>query len=217
MMQNIIQQLLKKFDHNELRSLSGDIIYSNPHLTLKKGKYYFLGFNPGGEANQDFTLEMAIRSLIGGVQHFYCQIYKDHHKFTSLQRRYQILCKNILEIDPEHIFTTNLIFQPSPNAKGVNYQQEAKKCWKIHEVLLEIVQPEIIFCNGNGGVSSFAYIQQLMKEKTEIEEFHAKHGSWKIRTFSGYLFDRPIKVIGIPHMSYYHPVKGLDVIKELVH
>ena len=217
-MHKIIQQLLHQFDGTELQSLSGDLICSDPNLTLKKGKYYFLSFNPGGDEikDQNLTLKVAIEGILGGGKHFYCEKYKDHLHFMPLQRRYQDLCKDILGVDPEHIFTTNLIFRPTPNSKMVNFQQEAQKCWKAHQVFLEIVQPEIIFCNGNGAVSSFAYIQQFIQDKTPIEEFDANHGSWKIRTFSGYLFDRPIKVIGIPHMSYYHPKNGLDTIKSLI-
>ncbi|APR69126.1 MULTISPECIES: uracil-DNA glycosylase family protein [Acinetobacter] len=217
-MQNIIQQLLEKFDQNELKSLSGDIICSDPNLTLKKGKYYFLSFNPGGDEIKDdnLTLKTAIENVLGGGKHFYCVPYKGQEKMKPLQNRYKSLCDSILETNPEHIFTTNLIFLPSPNSKSISFQQEAQKCWKAHEVFLNIIQPEVIFCNGNGAVSSFTYIQQFIRNKTEIEEFDAKHGSWKIRTFSGYLFDHPIKIIGIPHMSYYHPQKGAEIIKKLI-
>lgn len=217
-MQNIIHQLLNKFDSNELQSLSGDIICSDPNLTLKKGRYYFLSFNPGGDEtkNETYTLRHAIEEMLGGDGHFYCEPYKGQNRMKPLQNRYQFLCNSILDITPEHIFTTNLIFRPSRSMAGVNYQQEAQKCWKVHEVFLNIIQPDIIFCNGNGAVSSFSYIQQFIKNKTEISEFDANHGSWKIRLFSGDLFDRPIKVIGIPHMSYYNPKNGLDTIKSLI-
>lgn len=216
-MENLSSKLIELFTQEELLNLSGDIISSDSDLTLKKGKYYFLGFNPGGEANINITLKHAIENLYG-QGNLYLTPYApnvEKNYLTPLQRRYSYLWDELGEYK-NTIFSTNLIFHPSRESKLVNYFDEAKACWKLHKEFLKIVKPEIILCNGNGQCSSFSYIYQILGLNSPIDEVLANHGNWKIKCFSGKFNNKELLVIGIPHMSYYHPKNGIGYLKKII-
>lgn len=193
---------------------SSDIICSNTEQTLKSGDFYFIGFNPGGMQDKSIKLQDAI-NMLDRKDNVYLIPYKQNAnsgKLEKLQKRFKILME-LLNINPHMIFCTNLIFEASRNINEIK-NIDAKKdiCWKFHEKFLDIVQPKIILCNGNGAQSSYSYIRNLLdKDKKILEDkFPAGHGKWEIKSTSGSVNGKHYLVIGIPHLSYYSPnVKNL--------
>ena len=212
----IQKKLFECFSEDELNSPAGDIITS-AEQTLKSGEIYFLGFNPGGEESPHSLLRHAIEQLYRG-DNLYLIPYapnKIKNKLTPLQRRYIALFQG-LNLDPASVFSTNLIFRPSRNSTLVDYASEAKKCWKAHQIFLDMIKPHVILCNGNGAVSSFSYIQQFIQSAGDIIVEDSGHSKWKIRSVRGVIQGRQVLVIGIPHMSYYDPRKALDILKQRI-
>jgi len=116
-----------------------------------------------------------------------------------------------------------LIFVRSRDARGAGYPENADACWRVHEVILNYVQPKIIIAFGNAKntPSPFAYLMNKQRgvntrKLPEIEEIQSGHGNWKCKAFTTILLDLKITIIGIPHLSRYNIAKHPEVIDWII-
>jgi hypothetical protein len=187
---------------------SGAVLYSS-FATLKKGNVYILGFNPGKgkeDGESAMTIEESLeRSKDSSYNQYTIPWYDDKKRLHPLQRNVQAIIREI-NLVPEEVCASNLIFLRSKNDRGVDYNQLAPKYWPVHQAILHTVQPELIIAFGNGPISSYQFILgKIEGEATMIEDVpDSGHGNYKIRAFSGKLDGRYVKVIGLPHLSRYH-------------
>lgn len=183
---------------------SGTILYSS-HETLKPGKIYLIGLNPGGSADgpnlRDNISKMPVRSDNAYIDECWPA---DNRKpgAAPLQQRIGWLLR-VLGVDTRDVFATNLIFTQSRDDKGVTRAQ-AEKCWPIHEAMLEIVRPSLIVAFGNGGFSPYGFIHSRFRGEQEFQR--AGHGNWNLKRFQTTISDRETTVIGLPHLSRYKPM-----------
>jgi len=109
------------------------------------------------------------------------------------------------------VCATNLIFVTSRSIEELkygelsNFKQIADYCWEYHKILLEIIQPNVILCFGNGEKSSYSYIYS--KYGGEEKNIKANHGNWKCKAFKTVIEGRKTNVVSIPHLSRYK-IKG---------
>lgn len=188
---------------------SGSILYSS-HETLKRGKVYLLGFNPGG--SEAGTLKQSIDELLTTTDNAYLDQQWENHisKWDAgkapLQERVQWVL-NSLCLDPKEVCASNLIFIRSRKAIDIDYSL-GDVCWPVHEAILQIVKPEMILAFGNSGFSPYHYLYSRFGEGQETH-IPAGHGNWSLKHFTGNIGGKKCLIKGLPHLSRYSP-KGKD-------
>ena len=171
-----------------------------------------MGINPGGHSDEDSvkiqdTIKNQLLRENTNFNEYLDGKWKNKNRISLpgkslLQKRIQYLFKEI-DVNIRDVFSTNLVFIRSSTTNKFPYKwnEEVKKCWKIHEILLSIVNPEIII---TFGLEPYEFIKDKMI--LEQEDFHAVKSKKSIKYFthlSGYLYDKKIRIISIPHLSRF--------------
>lgn len=209
-------QLLHKLEENLGTDIyeSGSVLYSSPE-TLKPGRFYFMAFNPGGEPtdNPKETIRAHTEILKEGHNAFLNENWSsDKRKYACGQAPHQ---KNVqalarlLGVQTEDLFATELIFLRSRRADGVNYSELTKKCWPVHQWMMEIVRPSVIVSNGNAdGKSAYTYVLNTFRDEglfvNELKPAPSGHGRFRLKAARVQGQQTVKTVLGIPHLSYYH-------------
>lgn len=188
--------------------LSGNILYSAAS-TLRPGRVYLLGLNPGGDPARHESIGAMLDALSARTTNAYvdeCWERRSQAGEAPLQRRVQWLARE-LGIDVRTICAANLIFRRTKAAADIDFPVWADLCWPVHDAILQIVRPALIISIGNSRVSAYAYVRQKWGGRSE-HRFPAGHGSWQCRAFrSG-----TTTVVGL-HLSRYaadrHPAVAL--------
>ena len=209
----------------EVRKAKGAILYSSVH-TLKKGKYYLMGTNPGGDPTEEDLKSKTIDDELGSFD-WTGNAYTDENWLGNsdgsedtkegtalLQRRIQSLASEILGRDICEICATNLIFGRSRRIctdflSSESFWTHADYCWPAHLYLISLVDPDILFVFGNGPESPHAFIRWRYDVPAENEDTaESGYGKWKIRRLRNvHICGRNRIVIGVPHLSYFDPMK----------
>jgi hypothetical protein len=200
---------------------SGTILYSSCE-TLKAGKYYFLGLNPGGsEADRENNIQKSLDNLPNQTQNAYLKGPKDGISDwgrcapgeAPLQLRYQYLFRELGE-ELDSVCASNLIFKRSAGEEGSGGEDRAGICWRVHETILRIVQPKAIIVFGK---LPFFFIKDKLYG-TDLTETCVKHGCWKLRRSilkAGKVLETEAQLIGLPHLSRYAIDKDEDAITRI--
>lgn len=200
---------------SDVLSESGSILYSS-HETLKHGDVYLLGFNPGGAGGN--PIEQSINSMLTNIGNSYLDESWENHNgvWTNgeapLQKRVQWLLEN-LGLNARDVCASNLIFLQSREASHISFSL-AKKCWPVHEIILNIIKPKLIIAFGNSKVSPFGYLHTMFGGDEEY--FPSGHGNWSLKGFSCEINGRSVYVAGLPHLSRYSPIGKKEVIEWLL-
>jgi hypothetical protein len=99
----------------------------------------------------------------------------------------------------------------SRDASGCRFKEYADICWGIHQLILEIVDPNKIVVFGNSGISPYTYIRNRYNLK-ETETFPSGHGNWVCLKAQGTIEGRNRILIGVPHLSRYAILNHPNVI-----
>lgn len=207
--QKVEESLSPTIDGPSILDEHGLILYSSCE-TLKQGKYYFLGLNPGGADADTPTIRQSLCDL---------RSYKGNAYFpgdekadwssprhpTPGQHPYQQAFRTLFDElgeDPRKVCASNLIFKRSAGARGAGYPSLAKRCWPVHEAILEIVQPRVIIAFGKQAFDFVAH--KLGGGPVGEVEVWPGFWSWKSSTLKG---GRPL--IGLRHPSWYPLKKGV--------
>ncbi len=214
---NNINKIIKIVENDQkLMNMRGCIFYSDKK-TFQKGKFYFLGVNPGGE-NSETLIEDLKKLEVEKTNHYLVSWengIKEYAKGEApLQKRVkELFCK--LNTRIENVCSSNLIFKQSKDVKNYdgNMFEDADACWKIHELIInDIVQPEYIITHGK-------YVYEYLITNQEFKEdiaFNSGHGNWTIKIAKR----NNITLINLPHLSYYSPftknIKKKEAIEKLL-
>lgn len=183
--------------------------------TLKPGDVYLLGFNPGGAGGN--PVKQSINSMLTNTANSYLdEEWENGNGAWSggeapLQKRVQWLIKS-LGFNPREVCASNLIFIQSRKAQDISYSF-AEKCWPVHEAILKIVEPKLVIVFGNSNVSPYRYLHSMFGGKEEF--FPSGHGNWSVKSFRCQINGRPLCIVGLPHLSRYHPIGKNEVVKCL--
>jgi len=126
--------------------VEGEVIYSQAD-TFKKGKYYFLGLNPGNYPKDTcpFSEYPDIKTHLDGF--LSNQNIPDYYEIAmgSIKANVEkIFSEECLNCSLKNLFTTNLIFRHTKNADELKqYLEEANSCWPVHELALKEIDPEV--------------------------------------------------------------------------
>lgn len=180
---------------------SGTILYSSC-ATLARGRYYFLGLNPGGVADGTNTIRESLDNLMSLTRNAYlCEDWcgrqgcEEHIGKHPLQQNYRALF-DALGPDLESICSTNLIFKRSRREKDAGGWNAAELCWPVHEEILKIIRPQAIIAFGK---LPFDFIHDKM-DGDKPQRNPSGWGNWEWRC--SVLKDGE-KLIGLPHLSIY--------------
>lgn len=205
----LAEKLLSDYLHEP-----GGVLYSS-HETLKPGKVYLLGFNPGGSNGS--SLANSLDTMLSHTENAYidecwCNGSGSWDSGEApLQRRIDWLLTE-LGLETREVCASNLIFLQSRTVKDIGYEL-ADICWPVHEAIMDIIKPNLILAFGNSQVSPYEYLHSRFGGSQE--ELPAGHGSWRIKGFSCQINGRPTYVAGLPHLSRYSPIDKHDVTEWL--
>ena len=190
-----------------LQNERGSIIYS-ADSTLKKGKFYFLGQNPGGNKENKYGEDTILNQLVYSGEH---NEYTEGEWTGTKGKTHQHNIKKMfsdLELELENVFSTNLSFIRSSRTETYerNLKDDYDSFWFIHEFFLSVVKPRFIITNGAQPRDYF------MKKMTKIKKHERKemksYGRYNhvANSFTGSLqtcyetLDE-LTVLAIPHLS----------------
>lgn len=192
----------------------GTILYSS-HKTLKPSDIYLLGFNPGGAGGH--PLLDSINNMLANESNAYLDEGWENLNGSwregeaPLQKRIRWLLET-LGANPREVCSSNLIFLQSRVAADISFDL-AKRCWPVHEAILDIIQPKLIIAFGNSGVSPYGYMQSMFGGLEDI--IPSGHGSWSAKGFECCINGKSVYVAGLPHLSRYSPVGKTHVVEWL--
>jgi len=197
------------FSHKQLsliENFQGEVVYSSAK-TFEKGKYYYLGLNPGGEGKISIKEHLDSFSTKSDNDYFdaiWNTKKKTYHKGESpLQLRTKYLFNELLNYNLRDVFSTNLIFETTNNADNLNYGL-AGICWPVHLLALSVVQPQIIItCGNDSGKSAFSFIADLYAHNKKIESHSLETKLFNIKTIDITIQNRLTLLIGLPHLSRF--------------
>ncbi len=207
----------------EVLDLPGWILYSS-YKTLVRGDYYFLGVNPAGSGEDH---PKTVQNSLDGLIHFtgeadknqYLDVswYKDPNdeRRRPLQKRVDYLFKQ-LNVNPNDVCASNLIFASSKKGKDSGGSRRAEICWRVHEAILEIVQPRVIITHGS---MPFDFVNDKLRGISLQEPQKCNHANWTWRCSR--LGETGQKLVGLPHLSIYaidtpsRAVTVLEIVKQI--
>lgn len=179
---------------------SGRFLYSDIS-TLRPGRFYLLGYNPGGDPGKISTsLQDEIHNWgIDSVNAYLDEIWRHSPQAggSPYQRNVQELCKAI-GICPRKMCASNLFFVRSISALALKVNT-VEVFWPIHQAVLDIVKPDCIFAVG---LKTYKNIKQMIGFE-EKRTFHSGHGAWLCYVSGGTYLNKQMKLIGFPHFSRY--------------
>lgn len=143
--------------HHLMTTRVGQILYSGID-TLKKGEFYFLGYNPAADGTNRILSELPLGMMNWSAFTKQCWNRKCCGQFICRHQRggrarHQknvVRIMNELRLVPEETFATNLMFAESATADELDVHDLLDPCWRVHQQLLAIVRPKFIVCLGNG-------------------------------------------------------------------
>jgi hypothetical protein len=192
---------------------SGTILYSS-HETLKPGKYYFLGLNPGGVNAGTDTIRQSLGNLGVLSENAYLdQDWGSNLRSTGkgchrLQKNFKCLFEALGE-DPRTVCASNLIFKRSTDARGAGYPAMAKLCWPVHEVILRVVRPRAIIAFGV--TDTFQFVTEQLGGGP-VQYSKSGHGDW---AWGSLIKEGAPSIIGLPHLSRYTLWTHLEVVEQI--
>jgi hypothetical protein len=191
---------------------SGTILYSSC-ATLRPGKYYFLGLNPGEADADNDTIGKSLGKLCTRTVNAYLdEDWSSSRSYGKgchrLQKNFKCLFEALGE-DPRAVCGTNLIFKGSDDARGAGYPEMAKLCWPVHEAILRVVQPRAIITFGV--TNTFQFVAEQLGGGP-VQYFKSGHGDW---SWGSLTKKGAPSLIGLPHLSWYTLWTHLEVVEKI--
>lgn len=168
--------------------------------TLKKGKLYILGLNPGG--GDSITIEQSLDQILDPSYNQYLMQWDRAEGEHPLQKNIQVIAQQF-SLKVQEVCASNLIFTRSVGQDGANYSLR-NDYWPIHRRILKIVQPKVIVAFGNGPISPYQHLLDISQNKAETDSVESGHGEFACVSFKAEIDNQLMTVIGLPHLSRYH-------------
>lgn len=188
-----------------LANTPGKVLYSSAE-TLGPFSIYFLGTNPGGALPS--TLAQSIDDVVGGSNEYLDYSWEGRPPGQAKLQKQVIRFLSGLGFDPRDVPASNIVMTRST---GISTHQDmdgdARRCWPLHQIILESVKPRSILAFGSGlEKSAFAYLRAFLKPD-EIESIPADQPGFTCHAFKGDLESGSINVVVVPHLTRYSPYK----------
>jgi|SRR6185312_1696333 len=225
-MSDDVLRLLDALRKSGVANRPGKVLYSGLE-TLKPAKLMLLGYNPGGDpTNETDTAEHHLSNSInqGPDWNEYIDAVwsPGGRKYAPgrapMQRRVAQLLSGI-GLATRSVCASNLIFVRSRSADSLDKARESLvlRCWPVHEIILEIVQPQCIIALG-GEVSNFVCSKGI--PIAGPDRFPSGHGVWECSHSTIKLLGRRTSVVTLPHLSRYavdHHPEVIAWVRRKIH
>lgn len=203
---------------NPILGEKGCVLYSSIS-TLRPGPIYVMGLNPGGNPSDDeTTIGRSLETLPKYRDNSYLdESWSNHKKYEKgkhpIQKNMRTLA-DVLGYDLRQICASNLIFLKSKDAHGSRFYELADLCWRVHRLILDIIQPSTLIVFGIDNISPYSYLTKKIADKEPVS-FPSGHGKLSCYAFNAEDETRHFKVIALPHFSRYSLAGKHDVIEWL--
>lgn len=207
-----IAELRKRLaEDSSLANTPGKILYSSA-ATLNPFPIYFLGTNPGGSLPS--TLAHSIDDIDSGLNEYLDYSWEGRPPGQAKLQKQVTRFLSGLGFDPRDVPASNIVMTRST---GITTHQDmdgdARRCWPLHQIILESVQPRAILAFGSGlEKSAFAYLRAFLKPHN-VESIPAEQPGFTCHSFEASIGARCIKVVVVPHLSRYSPYKKPPIME----
>ena len=179
-----------------MRAQSYEVFLSDP-TSARTGGVYFCGLKPYGAKGRSYP---AATVPPPGFM-----LYRDAPSSSPFYPRAKQVIRHALDLTLgkdaplEAALATNWYFQRAADtAQLKQFGLERLDVSSIHGDLLTALQPRIILCAGNGPVSAYAGMLDLLGLKTTHQEKYLGNSYLRVAQWKG----APL-VVGFPHLSRY--------------
>lgn len=186
---------------------SGAVLFSSRE-TLRPGRFYLLGLNPGGVPNRE-TIGDSLTALHRYTKNAYLdEVWAGCPKGEApIQVRVRTLAA-WLGLGTRKLCASNLVFRRTRGDSGLDWPRDADSCWPVHELVLGQVNPDVILAFGNGNVSPYGYLRRLHRTRYDSwpdEDEFIPEGceSKRCKSFNTTLHGRLRLVLGFPHFRRF--------------
>lgn len=188
-----------------LADTPGKLLYSSA-ATLDPFPIYFLGTNPGGALPS--TLAQSLDDIANGSNEYLDYSWEGRPPGQAKLQKQVTRFLSGLGFEPRDVPASNIVMTRST---GIMTHQDmdgdARRCWPLHQIILESVQPRTIIAFGSGlEKSAFAYLRAFLKPD-EVESIPAEQPGFTCHAFKVSLGTGSINVVVVPHLTRYSPYK----------
>lgn len=194
-----------------LANTPGKVLYSAA-ATLAPYPIYFLGTNPGGSLPN--TLAQSIEDMSDGSNEYLDYSWEGRPPGQAKLQKQVIRFLSGLGFDPRDVPASNIVMTRSTGiSTHHDMDGDAVRCWPLHQIILESVQPRAILAFGSGQErSAYAYLRAFLKP-VRVDSIPAEQQGFTCQAFKAELGSRPVNVVVVPHLTRYSPHKKPDIMK----
>ncbi len=194
-----------------LADTPGKVLYSSA-ATLDPFPIYFLGTNPGGALPS--TLAQSLDDIASGSNEYLDYSWEGRPPGQAKLQKQVTRFLSGLGFEPRDVPASNIVMTRST---GIMTHQDmdgdAWRCWPLHQIILESVQPRAILAFGSGlEKSAFAYLRAFLKPD-EVESIPAEQPGFTCHAFKASLKTGSINVVVVPHLTRYSPYKKPTIME----
>lgn len=194
-----------------LANTRGKVLYSST-ATLDPFPIYFLGTNPGGALPS--TLAQSLDDITSGSSEYLDYSWEGRPPGQAKLQKQVTRFLSGLGFEPRDVPASNIVMTRST---GITTHQDmdgdARRCWPLHQIILESIQPRAILAFGSGlEKSTFAYLRAFLKPD-EVESIPAEQPGFTCHAFKASLWTASISVVVVPHLTRYSPYNKPTVMK----
>ncbi|PNP99600.1 hypothetical protein [Sphingobium sp. SA916] len=194
-----------------LADMPGKVLYSSAS-TLGPFPIYFLGTNPGGALPS--TLRESLDDSTNGFNEYLDVSWEGRPPGQAKLQKQVTRFLAGLGFEPRDVPASNIVMTRST---GITTHQDmdgdARRCWPLHQIILESVQPRAILAFGSGlEKSAFAYLRAFL-EPSEVESIPAEQPGFTCHAFKASLGTNSITVVVVPHLTRYSPYKKSTIME----
>ena len=194
-----------------LADTPGKVLYSSA-ATLDPFPIYFLGTNPGGALPS--TLAQSLDDVSSGLNEYLDYSWEGRPPGQAKLQKQVTRFLSGLGFEPRDVPASNIVMTRS-TAITTHHDMDcdARRCWPLHQIILESVQPRTILAFGSGlEKSAFAYLRAFLKPD-KVESIPAEQPGFTCHAFKASLGARSINVVVVPHLTRYSPYKKPTIMK----
>jgi hypothetical protein len=201
----LFDELLGKLEETGLADKSGALLYSSIK-TLSPGPLYLLGYNPGGDPEEETkTVRAHLESIRGNLDwnEFISEKWTVRNKIrppgeAPMQRRVQDLLAGV-GLKTKEVSASNLIFVRSRVSGDLDQANRlAIKCWPVHEFILAQVKPKAVL---SIGLAAFDFVIKLAKPLSIAEPFPSGKGKYYCRAARIRVEGLDVNLVSVPHLG----------------
>jgi hypothetical protein len=178
-----------------LADTPGKVLYSST-ATLDPFPIYFLGTNPGGAL--PCTLVQSIDHIASGLNEYLDYSWEGRPPGQAKLQKQVTRFLSGLGFEPRNVPASNIVMTRSTGIKThQDMDGDARRCWPLHQIILESVQPRAILAFGSGlEKSAFAYLRAFLKPD-EVESIPAEQPGYTCHSFKASLGAKSIRAVSV--------------------